>query len=123
VGVRAVFQATLSRVVSQVEDARGAALLSYSGVLIEAVDGDGKPVEGSAIDLDYAAVLKQLTSVSEAVDMGVPTEFTLAGADETMLVRQLTPSYLVALQLGPKAITAKGHFYLRVAAPDLLREL
>ena len=122
-GVRAVFQATLSRVVKQVEDARSAAVLSYSGVLIEAVDGQGNPVKGADLDLDYAAVLKQLTSVSEAVDMGAPSEFTLSAADETTLVRQLTPSYLVALHVGPKAIVAKGHFYLRVAAPDLLREL
>jgi predicted regulator of Ras-like GTPase activity (Roadblock/LC7/MglB family) len=118
-----VFETTLARVVSQVEGALGAAVLSYDGVLIEAVDDSGAGVAGAPVDQEYAAVLKQLTSIGEAVDFGELQAFTIEGADRCLLVRPLSPHYVAVLQVQPDAVLGKGHFYLRVAAPDLAREL
>ena len=39
------------------------------------------------------------------------------------LVRALDDNYVVALQVEPGTILGRAHFYLRVAAPDLAREL
>lgn len=118
-----MFETTLARVVSQVEGALGAAVLSYDGVLIEAVDGAGAGVAGAPVDQEYAAVLKQLTSIGEAVDFGDLQAFTIEGADRSLLVRPLSANYVAVLQVRPDAMLGKGHFYLRVAAPDLAREL
>ncbi len=118
-----MFEATLSRVVSQVEGALGAAILGYDGVLVLAVDAQGHLTAGDDADRAYATVIKQLTSVGEAVELGELQAFTIEAADRTLLVRPLSAHYVVALQVAPETVLGKGHFYLRVAAPDLAREL
>lgn len=118
-----MFESTLKRLVERIEGARGAALLSTDGLVIEAVDGAGRAVEGDDAAREYAAVFKQLLAIGEAIDLGEVTRFTVEGDAQCTLVRVLTPNYLVALNAPADVITGKAHFALRTAAPDLAREL
>lgn len=119
-----MFQETLKQLVGNFAGARGAAVLNLDGLVIEAVDGTGQPCKAENATIEYAQVFKQLLGVREAVATGKITRLTVDGADQLGLVRVLSPQYVVALSLPGGAITAdKAHFYLRVAAPDLAREL
>ena len=117
-----MFENTLKQLVEQVDGARGAAVISTSGVVIDAVDGQGGDARQDAATA-YASVYEQLLSVGEAVELGEVTRFTVVGDDEATLVRVLAPNYLLALQVPPDTLLAKAHFQIRVAAPDIAREL
>lgn len=119
-----MFQETLKGLVDQFADARGAAVLNLDGLVIEAVDGGGEPCAADEATIEYAQVFKQLLGVKDAVSMGKITRLTVNGAQQLGLVRVISPQYVVALSLEGGAEQAnKGHFYLRIAAPDLAREL
>lgn len=118
-----MFEATLKQLIHDVGGAHGAAVLNLEGVVIEAVDADGASADAAEAAREYTAVFKQLLSVGEAVEMGRVTEFTIEGKARKTLLRVLTPQYVVAIITEHASLTARAHFYLRVAAPDLLREL
>jgi len=108
---------------SKVDGAQGAAVLNLQGVVIEAVDAKGDAVPTDDAVSDYASVFTQLFGVTEAIDLGEVSRLSVAGEDRLTLVRVLDSNYVVALQVDPGTIPGKAHFHLRVAAPDLAREL
>lgn len=118
-----VFKPTLQRVVEKVDGALGAAVLSLDGLVIEAVDQAGHAVAGSDALITYGPVFKQLLGIADAVDLGEIERFTVNAGARTHLVRVLDARYVAALTIDGDAIEGQGHFHLRVAAPDLAREL
>lgn len=118
-----MFAASLAGVVEKVEGAQGAAVLNLDGVVIEAVDATGARVAADEAIGDYASVFRQLFGVTEAAHLGEVEKLSVQGSDRVTLVRALDENYVVALQVDPGTILGKAHFYLRVAAPDLAREL
>jgi predicted regulator of Ras-like GTPase activity (Roadblock/LC7/MglB family) len=117
-----VFDTILARIV-QLSGGRGAALISVDGLSIDAVDESGRSVAPDEATREYASVLKQLSSAGEAMEVGDVGEVTLEGLEETTVVRMVTPAYFVALRLPRDVPVGRGRFQLRVAAPDLVREL
>lgn len=118
-----MFEATLKQVMDEIGGAHGAAVLNLDGVVVEAVDADGAGADVAEAAREYTAVFRQLLSVSEAVETGRVLTFTIEGATRKTFVRALTPQYAVAVITDADCLTARGHFYLRVAAPDFVREL
>lgn len=119
-----MFQETLKQLVGQFDAARGAAVLSLDGLVIEAVDGAGTPSKADAATIEYAQVFKQLLGVRDAVAIGKVKQLTVDGEQRLGLVRVLSPQYVVALSLAADSVPSnQGHFHLRIAAPDLAREL
>ena len=118
-----MFQPTLERLVVGVQGAFGAAVLSLDGLVIEAVNGSGQSVTPDDATAHYGPVLRQLTNIAQSVDLGEVTQFTLESADRSILVRVLSPEYVAVLAVAPQTVPGKGHFHLRVASPDLVREL
>jgi predicted regulator of Ras-like GTPase activity (Roadblock/LC7/MglB family) len=118
-----VFESTLKKLVNRVDGARGAAVLNLDGVVLEAVDEKGNDLGADAALSEYAPVIGQLLGATDSLDLGEPTQLTLEGAERTTLVRRLTDKYVAALHVSPDSLLGKAHFHLRVAAPDLAREL
>ena len=118
-----MFEATLKQLVNQVNGARGAAVLNLDGVILEAVDEKGNDMGPDAALTEFAPVIGQLLGAAESADLGEPTQLTLEGAERTTLVRSLSDKYVAALPVSPDTLIGKAHFQLRVAAPDLAREL
>lgn len=119
-----MFEETLKQLVGRFDDARGAAVLNLDGLVIEAVDGAGKGCTPENATIEYAQVFKQLLGVRDAVSMGKIERLTIDGSEQLGLVRVLSPHYVVALSLPAGVVPSnKAHFYLRLAAPDLAREL
>ncbi|MCB9545926.1 MAG: hypothetical protein H6706_08685 [Myxococcales bacterium] len=118
-----MFESTLKRLVADADGALGAAVLSLDGLVIEAVDETGAPCDPEVATLEYAQVFKQLLAAAEEIELGRVERFTVEGHKRLGLARVLSPHYVVALNLPAGAIEAQGHFHLRVAAPDLGREL
>jgi predicted regulator of Ras-like GTPase activity (Roadblock/LC7/MglB family) len=116
-----VFESTLKKLVGEVEGALGAAVLSLDGLVIQAVDELGAPCDPELATTEYAQVLKHLMGVADEVALGAVDQFTVAGQRRLGLVRVLSRHYVVALNLPAGAIEGRGHFHLRVAAPDLAR--
>lgn len=118
-----MLESTLSRIVHSVEGALGAVVLGTNGLVIEAVDADGKRTSPDQVANDYASVFKQILSVSETMELGEVLELTVDGADRSVLARMLTPNYFVALMVDPTTIPGKARFLLRITAPDLTNQL
>lgn len=117
-----MFESSLSRAVSQ-SGASGAAVVSLDGLAIDAVDAHGHPVPAEEATREYASVFKQLVGVSDAMEVGPISDFTVEGSDETFVVRMLSAQYFAILRLPNAVPPGKGRFYLRVVAPDIVREL
>lgn len=118
-----MFEATLKDLVGKVKGARGAAVLNLDGLVVEAVDPDGKGVEPDDALPEYGLIVRQLSEIGAAAGIGGVDQLTIEGDDRTTLVRKLDDNYVAALVVDTGAILGKAHFYLRVAAPDLAREL
>lgn len=117
-----MFETSLARVVSQT-GALGAAVLSLDGLTLDAVDGKGALVPADDASREWASVFKQLVGVADAMEVGQISELAVAGEDETLIARMLTPQYFAVLRVPNAVPTGKGRFYLRVVAPDIVREL
>lgn len=117
-----MFENSLARIVSQV-GGRGAAVVALDGLTIDAVDADGQPISAEDASREYAAIFKQLAGESDSMEVGTVSDFVVEGPDETLVVRMLTSQYFALLRLPADVPVGKGRFYLRVAAPDIVREL
>lgn len=118
-----MFESTLKQLVDKVDGAQGAAVLNLDGLIIEAVDGAGEAVTTAEALSEYGLIVRQLLDIGDAADLGKVGQLTIEGQDRTTLIRQLDDQYIAALQVGSGSIVGKAHFYLRIAAPDLAREL
>lgn len=117
-----MFESTLARIV-QTSGGRSAALVSLDGLTIDAVGRDSHAVSPEDANREYGNVLKQLAGAGDAMGVGALSEVTLEGEHETTLVRFVTSQYFVALRVPRDALVGRARFLLRVAAPDLAREL
>lgn len=118
-----MFAKTLKQLVDKVDGAHGAAVLNGDGLVIEAVDARGEAIEADATLPEYGIIVRQLAEIGGAAGMGEVGEFTVEGADRVTVLRRLTDKYVAALAVPADAVIGKARFYLRVAAPDLAREL
>ena len=117
-----MFESSLARLVSQA-GAQGAAVVSLDGLTVDGVDAGGHSMPPEEATREYASVFKQLVGVAEAMEVGTISDFTLEGADEVFVVRMLSAQYFAILRLPNAVPPGKGRFYLRVVAPDIVREL
>lgn len=118
-----MFESTLKDLVGKVQGARGAAVLNLDGLVIEAVDAKGGFVDPDDALPEYGLIVRQLADLGDAAEIGGVEQVTVDGDDRTTLIRKLDDNYVAALVVDSGAILGKAHFYLRIAAPDLAREL
>ncbi len=118
-----MFQHTLGQMVRKVDGALGAAVVSVEGLVIEAVDRRGEPIEADAAYAEYGQAVGRMLEIDDGVGLGEVQEFTLEGPDRKTLIRCLSRTYLAALQVSNDAIVGKAAFELRVAAPEMAMEL
>lgn len=118
-----MFEATLKNLVGKVDGARGAAVLNLDGLVIDAVDAEGARVEPDKALPEYGLIVRQIADLGDAAAIGDVEQVTVDGAERTTLIRRLDDNYVAALVVEHGSILGKAHFYLRIAAPDLAREL
>ena len=118
-----MFHDNLSQMVRKVDGAMGAAIISTDGLVIEAVDRRGEPIEADSAYSEYGLAIRQLMEIDDGVGLGEVKEFTLEGQDRSTLLRCLSSSYLAALQVSAGSVMGKAVFELRVASPDMAKEL
>lgn len=118
-----MFEDLLSTIVNKTPGALGAAVINLDGLTVEAVDAYGHPAAADTAASDYASVFKQLAGLRDSLDVGDLQEFTVSGTGRTILVRMLTSTYYAALAIAPDGLLGKGRYQLRIASPDLAREL
>lgn len=118
-----MFESHLKRLIDAVKGAQGAALLSTEGLIIEALDAQGKKLNTDSALSEYAGVFAQLTTLDEVLNLGKIDQFEVQTTSNLLSVRVLTPNYLLAVRAPKDAIPGKVSFQLRIVAPDILREL
>lgn len=118
-----MFEATLKTLVGKVPGAQSAAVLNLDGLVIEAVDAEGAFVEPDDALPEYGLIVRQLADIGGVAAIGGVEQVTVDGEKRTTLIRKLDDNYVAALVVDSGAVLGKAHFYLRVAAPDLAREL
>ena len=118
-----MFEGPLGQIVRKVEGALGAAVISVEGLVIEAVDRGGDAIQPDAALAEYGLAMRHLMDLDGVAELGELRHCALESQDRTTLIRRLSPSYLAALQIGPKALASRAAFELRVASRDLAKEL
>ncbi len=130
-----MFESTFKHLLSVVEGAESICLLSLEGIVVEGLDAQGRMVARGGAMTEFAQTFAQLDGLKVELgltvtkgDLGEGDEWTFADQDAAgerhqVFARRISPGYLLLLRTGGKAIPGQARFHLRVAAPDVAREL
>lgn len=117
-----MFKAVLERLVFDLEEARGAAMIGIDGIPI------GEISRSAGIDLEKAAaectsLIKTATATGRALNQGSAREIVLRCEGAQTLLRSVTPEYFICLILGPDAQLGRARYELQKACQRLESEL
>ncbi len=117
-----MFEDKLSRIVNNIEGARGCLLIGFDGIPIERVMLE----DGFSQMEDVAVELSNLLDDFErlkAYDLGGLNAVSVSMDNVTTLAQIVADEYLLMLILGSEADIERGQNMLRLVAPSVEREI
>lgn len=118
------FREHMQRIVNGVPGATACALMGFDGIAIDSFEiGVG--------DLDIPTLLTEYSSATQSLRhsgqqqplAGAVREVIIRTENITAILRPLNADYFLAVVLGPQGFDGKARFLMRMAAPELLRDL
>lgn len=122
------FREHLVSVVDSVGGAVACSLMGFDGIAVETHQAESKldvadAVEFSNAFVEYGSTLMQLKNAAEALKTGAVAEVSVCSEKLLTVMRLVNAEYFVALAMTPDGNYGKGRYALRLAAPQLAREL
>lgn len=112
----------LRRVLTRVDGARCVVLAGRDGMVVASAARDGGPspelIAASIVDL-----FRKAGATFREEGLGTPAELAIGGGDGHVVLREVTPEYLIAAALGSARGLGRARFELRRAAAALEPEL
>jgi predicted regulator of Ras-like GTPase activity (Roadblock/LC7/MglB family) len=98
--------------------------MGFDGIAVEThqLDG-GEDLDLSTAWVEFANVLSQLKSATEALKTGAVSELSINTEKLVTLMRLVTPEYFLVLALKPDGNYGKGRYVLRITAPKIRGDL
>jgi predicted regulator of Ras-like GTPase activity (Roadblock/LC7/MglB family) len=118
-----MFRESLKRVVESVEGGVAGLLMGFDGISVDQWMVPSSATDITTVGMEYSFVLGQVCKAAETLDAGGVVELTVRMERLTIVMRLVTQEYFLALAVLPGGNTGKGRYLLRVAAPELEREL
>lgn len=115
------FREHVRLLVESVPGATAATVMGRDGIPIDTYDTGELPVDLATLLVEYSAVMKPIWGGAAAG--GVLQELTVAAADVIAVLRPLTSEYYLAVLLRPDGLVGKARYLMRMATPDLVKEL
>lgn len=122
IGESDVFNDVLKRIVDEVEGASCALLAGFDGMVVAAAARDGGP-SPDLVAASMADLFRKTRAAHGDAGLAAPAEFTSGGPAGCVVVRLVTPEYVLAVVLGPEGSLGRARFELRKASAVLEPEL
>lgn len=118
------FREQLDQILTQVEGSVACSLMGLDGMSVETRQSshvDGADV--SSLLVEYGALLSSLRKTMRSLDAGEISEISINTEHILTIARMLTSQYFLVLALRPEGNYGKGRYTLRLAAPELRKQL
>jgi len=120
------FREHMERIVTKTPDALACTIMGFDGIAIDTVE---KPQHGLDVDvttlvIEFSAATQQLRQhAAENQAVGGMRELQVNTENLIAVMRPLTDEFFLAVILKPQGLVGKARYLMRVAAPQLIKEL
>lgn len=112
---------TLKIIATNIPDFKGVLLIGTDGFTVDKYIID--EINFEAIIIEHIGINKRIANMMENKNLGKLRELTIIGDKITFILARITPSYFLALGVGPKANLGQCRYELKKAILDLSNEL
>ena len=118
------FREQMQHIVESVPGATACALMGFDGIAIDSYEVGGSGLDIPTLLTEYSAATQMLRQSGQQQPLaGSVNELIIATGALTAVLRPLNEEYFLAVVLGPDGLAGKARYLMRLAAPQLLKEL
>lgn len=117
-----MFRESLEKIVNNCDGAVAGVVMGFDGIAVDSVSRDGE-VDVNTISMEFSFVLGQVRKAAELLEVGALQEVAIRSESLTFVIRVLTEEYFLGVALKPNGNFGKGRFLMRMAVPELMKEL
>jgi len=118
------FREHMQRIVESVPGATACALMGFDGIAIDSYELGGGELDIPTLLTEYSSAAISLRHTGQQQPAaGSVAEVVIATPNLTTVLRPLNEEYFLAVVLGPQGVPGKARYLMRLAAPQLLKEL
>ncbi len=118
-----MFKQTLKGVVDGTDGGLAGLLMDFEGIPLETYKRAESDLDIEAVGVEISVIVKAIQRAAEMLEAGATREVSFRSDRFVTVIRVLDETYFVALTLAPSGNLGKARYLLRVAAPNLAREL
>ena len=118
------FRDHLQRIVDNVPGAIAGTVMGFDGIAIDTYQvGDGE-LDVSTLLIEFSAAAQNVRKTASTMpSVGQITEVAIGAEKLCALMRPITGEVFLGVVLGPNAMTGKARYLMRVAGPQLAKDL
>ncbi len=118
------FRERLDQILNQVEGAVACSIMGLDGMSIETrQSSSAEGTDVASLIVEYGALLSSLRKTMRSLDAGEVAEISINTERILTIARMLNADYFLVLALRPEGNYGKGRYALRIAAPELRKQL
>ena len=118
-----MFKEALQGVVDKTDGGLAGLLMDFEGIPLETYVRDETELDIEVVGAEVSVIVKAIQRATEMLDAGGTQEVSFRSEKVVTLIRVLNDNYFIALTLSTDGNLGKARYLMRVAAPDLKREL
>lgn len=119
------FREQLDQILHQVEGAVACSVMGLDGIAVETRQvGEIEGADVASLMIEYGALLKTMRKMMRSLaSSGEISEISINTDRILTIVRMLNADYFVVLALRPEGNYGRGRYALRIAGPELRRQI
>ena len=117
-----MFRESLEKIMDNCDGAVAGVVMGFDGIAVDSISRDGE-VDINTISMEFSFVLGQVRKAAELLEVGALQEVAIRSETLTFVIRVLTEEYFLGVALKPDGNFGKGRFLMRMAVPELMKEL
>lgn len=118
-----MFKDTLQSVVKATDGGLAAMVMDFEGIPLETFTEQEIGLDIEIVGAEASVLVKSIQRATEMLDAGETQEVSFKSDRVVTLIRVINEHYFFAVTLAPGGNVGKARYLMRVAAPDLDREL
>lgn len=112
------FSSVLKEALEKVDGAVSAMILGVDGILVEEYTVE-KLLSLEDLGAEASTMIKDITNAARDLGLGVAREFSIISDKCGIIMRQINPSYYMALVIRPEGNYGKGRYVLKTSIPKI----
>ena len=118
------FREHLQRIVDSTPGAIAGTLMGFDGIAIDTYQVGGSQLDIATLLIEYSAATQSVRKSGLLTPTaGAVTEVAIASENLTAMMRPITDEIFLGVILGPGALGGKARYLMRLAGPQLKKEL